>query len=389
MSGGLAIEDAAVSPDNHTTLVTDTWAPLQWGLDAIDVATAWQAGQFDTDVRVAILDSGVASTHVDIAPNLNTALCTSFVSGEAYNFTGTGFNHGTHVAGIIAAAANGVGTVGVAPRSSRSRSFPPLPGSGDFGAIISGIVYAADIDADVINMSLGAEFPRSGYIDNGTPDDPSDDVEVGANGNAALINYATSAPAHAYQKGVTIVVSAGNSGIDRDHDGSYFVVPADCSIIAVSATGPAGWASTRRHQSGRAELLQHGQSHRLRGAGRRLHVPRQRLRRRRYPGTQVFDMVFAEQSRRHGLCSAWAAGCSRSSRQRGGDHHRRHGGKMSPPAVLAALRASAASGRVTTTRMAPAASTQAAPPRNNASRATAPSTQPPSRVSAFGGAPFG
>jgi len=113
----VAIEEGAVLPANHTTLVTDAWAALQWNLDAVDAGTAWQAGQLGTGVRVAVLDSGLASTHIDLAANVNTALCTSFIPGEAYNLTGTGFNHGTHVAGIIAAGANGIGTVGVAPKA--------------------------------------------------------------------------------------------------------------------------------------------------------------------------------------------------------------------------------------------------------------------------------
>ncbi len=48
-----------------------------------------------------------------------------------------------------------------------------------WSAVINGIYYATVNGADVINMSLGAELPRRNYIDdNGTPDDPSDDMLI-------------------------------------------------------------------------------------------------------------------------------------------------------------------------------------------------------------------
>jgi subtilisin family serine protease len=346
-----SIDDAAA--DNHTAVFSDSFAPLQWGLDAIDAATAWQAGQMGAGVRVAVLDSGVASTHLDIAPNLNTALCTSFVPGEAYNFTGTGFNHGTHVSGIIGAAANGIGTIGVAPRVElvMVKVLSAVSGSGSFGGIISGIVYATDIHADVINMSLGAEFPRSGYIDdNGTPADPSDDVKVGANEITALLNATSRATNYAYQQGTTVIVSAGNSGIDRDHDGSYYVVPADSShVLSISATGPTGWAlaPATTNLDTLASYSNFGQSRISFAAPGGDAV---------YPGndisvvgpiaqfTWVFDMVFAP-SNRVGTSNrySWAAGTSMAAPHATGVAAiiiGRHGGPMKPAAVEAALRAS-------------------------------------------------
>ena len=347
-----ALDDATA--DSHTTVFADRFAPLQWGLDALDAAGAWQAGQMGAGVRVAVLDSGIASGHVDIAPNLNTALCTSFVPGEAYNFTGTGFNHGTHVAGIIAAAANGVGTLGVAPRAQlvAVKVLSAVTGSGSFGGIISGIVYAADIDADVINMSLGAEFPRSGYIDdNGTPADPSDDYKVGANELTGLINAVNRATTYAYQAGSTVIVAAGNSGIDRDHDGSYYVVPADSThVISISATAPIGWARAQSTTflDNLASYSNYGQSRIDFAAPGGDFV---------YPGndtsvvagilrpTWVFDLVFSP-SNRVGLSNrySWAAGTSMAAPHASGVAAiiiGRNGGSMKPAAVEAALRASA------------------------------------------------
>ncbi len=344
----------AATPDSHTSMVTDNRAPLQWGLDAIDVATAWTAGHTGAGVRVAVLDSGIASTHLDIAPNLNTALSTSFVPGEAYNATGTGFNHGTHVAGIIAAAVNGVGTVGVAPHAEivAVKVLSAVSGSGSFGGIISGIVYAADIDADVINMSLGGSFPRSGYIDdNGTPEDTSDDVKVGANELTALINATGRATTYAFQQGTTVIVSAGNDAIDRDHDGSYWVVPADCPhVITVAATAPVGWAldTANANLDLPATYSNYGQSRISLSApggdaaypGNDLSTVAGVLR-----PTWVFDMVFAP-SNRVGASNfySWAAGTSMAAPHVSGVAAiiiDRNGGSMKPAAVEAALRATA------------------------------------------------
>ncbi len=113
--------------------------------------------------RVAVLDSGVWSGHPDIAANLNLVLSQSFVPDEpGIDPIVNGFNHGTHVAGIIAAPINNRGIQGVAPMAEivpikvlRSSS-----GSGSFCWLISGLYYAAAIEADVANMSLGATFDR-------------------------------------------------------------------------------------------------------------------------------------------------------------------------------------------------------------------------------------
>ena len=135
----------------------------QWGMDAIDAPQAWNAGQKGEGARVFILDSGIDAEHPDLAPNLNTSLSTSFVPGEDYNVAaGFYFNHGTHVAGIIAAADNSFGVIGVAPECEivAVKVISETTGSGAFSWINAGIVYAANNGADVINMSLGASVNR-------------------------------------------------------------------------------------------------------------------------------------------------------------------------------------------------------------------------------------
>jgi len=119
----------------------------QWGMDAINAPEAWNAGYLGTGVKVFILDSGIDAEHPDLAPNLNSMLSKSFVPGEGWNIRpGNYFNHGTHVAGIVAAADNSFGVIGVAPKAQivAVKVLSEYTGSGSFSWINEGIVYAAD-----------------------------------------------------------------------------------------------------------------------------------------------------------------------------------------------------------------------------------------------------
>jgi subtilisin family serine protease len=221
-------ESLAIDQSSLPAADDDRFFPMQWGHDAVDAPEAWALGARGAGVRVAVLDSGIDAEHPDIAPNLNVALSTSFVPGEGFNVRpGLFFNHGTHVAGTIAAADNGVGVIGVAPEAEivAVKVLSEFTGSGSFASVIQGIVYAANIDADIINMSLGADIPHN------TP------------GAAELFVATGRATAYAYQRGVTVIAAAGNDGRDLDHDQSLKSFPAELPhVLAISATAPVGWA---------------------------------------------------------------------------------------------------------------------------------------------------
>ncbi len=217
---------------------------LLWGLDAVNAPEAWNAGSRGDGVRVAILDSGIDADHPDLEANLNKALSTSFVEGEKYaiDLPDGAFNHGTHVAGTVAAVDNTIGVVGVAPDAElvAVKVLSEKNGSGSFAGVISGIIYAADIDSDVINMSLGATLPKNGYS---YEDEDGNIVKVGANEIAALTTAISRATTYAYQQGTTVVASAGNDSRDGDKDGPVISVPASSAhVLTISATGPEGWA---------------------------------------------------------------------------------------------------------------------------------------------------
>lgn len=239
------VEAIPVSPEMFSNPPTsgddDFFFDLQWGHDAVDAVEAWNKGFRGAGVRVAVLDSGIDAEHPDIAPNLNLALSTSFVPGEDVNVRpGPFFNHGTHVAGTVAAADNAFGTIGVAPEAElvAVKVLSEFTGSGTFAGVIQGIVYAASIQSDIINMSLGAAIPRNCTFE--TDDGP---VHFPAVACQELLTAVQRAINFAVQNGTTVIASAGNSSIDAESDKSLIHVPSElANVIAISATGPLGWA---------------------------------------------------------------------------------------------------------------------------------------------------
>lgn len=236
--------DAVVNPPNADD---DPFFALQWNLDAVNAPEAWHAGARGSGARVAVLDGGIDLNHPDLAPNLNVALSTSFVPGESVQYDplvgGGFFSHGTHVAGIIGAADNAFGVIGVAPEVELVHvKVLSDSGSGSIGGIIAGIIYAADNQADVINMSLSGKFSRDGYVVNDVSD-PTDDIFIGAKVVSELAVAMGRATSYAFQQGSTVVSSAGNDAVNLNRTRNLIVLPAQSPhVLAVSATKPVGWA---------------------------------------------------------------------------------------------------------------------------------------------------
>lgn len=226
-------------PNPPASAEDDLFFNLQWGLDAIDAPEAWATGARGQGARVAVLDDGIDSDHPDLAANLNITLSASFVPGETFEyvplFPGDAFSHGSHMAGIIAAPDNGVGIIGVAPQAEIvAVKVLKADGSGSFDALIAGIVYAANIDADVINMSLGAPVPKDGYCDASGCVTKKEVKEL-----VKLISRATK---YAHKKGAVLVAAAGNDATNNKANNAYYL-PADAEdVLSISGTGPLRWA---------------------------------------------------------------------------------------------------------------------------------------------------
>ncbi len=207
---------------------TDPYRSQQWDFTKVRVADAWQRST-GAGVTVAVIDTGVDASHPDLAgqvlPGADFVTDTQGVSTDPNG-------HGTHVAGTIAAlTGNGVGVSAVAPAA---KILPVrvlgADGSGWTSDIASGIVYAADHGANVINMSLG-----------------------GSGKDSAMSN----AIAYARSKGVTVVAAAGNSRAS----GSPVSYPgADEGVIAVAATDSADKVASYSNQGSYVDVAAPGSS---------------------------------------------------------------------------------------------------------------------------------
>jgi subtilisin family serine protease len=177
-----------------------------WARYMVNAPEVWQGGITGNGIVVAVVDSGVDYNHLDLDANIwqnadeipNNRIDDDgngyiddirgwdFVWNDNNPMDGDFDGHGTHVAGAIAAERNDFGITGVA-YNAKIMPVRVLPdfGSGNFNNFAAGIRYAADNGANVINFSIGGWSPS---------------MEV----NEA-IQYATN-------KGVVVVMSAGNDG---------------------------------------------------------------------------------------------------------------------------------------------------------------------------------
>ena len=218
---------------------------LQWNMPAIDAPEAWDVGCTGDSARVAVLDSGIDRYHPDLMSNIDVVYSMSFIPEDPLlpdnqwdiDFAG----HGTHVSGIIAAADNAFGVIGVAPDATIiavkvltwMAHMDPPGAYGDFSWIINGVLYAStEADADIINMSLGAYFPKSGHVPEGWPPLPAREAAYYLSIRNRVLNFAS-------QQGVTVICATGNNSINLNHDHEWMVLPAQAGNgLAVSATGP-------------------------------------------------------------------------------------------------------------------------------------------------------
>ncbi|MFG2636060.1 S8 family serine peptidase [Streptomyces sp. NPDC048362] len=185
----------------------DPLEPLQWDLPAIKADKAHEKTLGSRRVTVAVIDTGVDDTHPDIAPNFDRAASANCVSGKpdttdgAWRPSASESPHGTHVAGEIAAAKNGVGVTGVAPGVKVAGIKVANP-DGFFytEAVVCGFVWAAEHHVDVTNNSY---YTDPWYFN--CTEDPD---------QRALVDAITRASRYAEKKGTVNVAAAGNESYD-------------------------------------------------------------------------------------------------------------------------------------------------------------------------------
>jgi len=141
------------------------------------------------------------------------------------------YSHATMVAGTIAAADNGFGTTGVAPDAEvvHIKVVSDQLFTSRVSWVIEAILYAAEIHADVANISMSFEWDKS---------DPD------LSGRDVAQSVALRAVDYAYQQGTLVVASGGNYATGYDGAGSYVRFTRDLpNVLGVAATAPQGcWA---------------------------------------------------------------------------------------------------------------------------------------------------
>lgn len=157
------IPNAFWSQDSHYSRQWNLKNIGQYGSSRFDIniEPAWEITEGSSDIVVAVLDNGVSLTHPDLAANVIYGYdCVLNVHGGAPNTSDD--THGTPVAGIIAAVKdNGIGISGVAPGC---KILPVRVGKGRSiytTSAISGLNWAVNHGADVINCSWGSTAPNS------------------------------------------------------------------------------------------------------------------------------------------------------------------------------------------------------------------------------------
>ncbi|MGH2793062.1 MAG: S8 family serine peptidase [Actinomycetota bacterium] len=207
------------------TAIAPAWAATdpnrssQWALTKIRAAEAWKAST-GAGITIAVVDTGIDLDHPDLRSKIGSHY--SCMGGSCEPGGDDDHGHGTHVAGIAAAATNnGIGIAGVAP-AAKLMAVKVLDeeGSGDCDDIATGIRFAADHGARLINLSLGPELPGL--------------LAVLLQGGC--ISDLEAAATYAWNKGVFVVIAAGNNGLRSVYDSE--------ALEVVGATGPDDQAAS-------------------------------------------------------------------------------------------------------------------------------------------------
>jgi subtilisin family serine protease len=193
-------------------------SPCQWDMRTINADTA-QAKATGKGVTVGVIDSGVDFTHPDLAGGIDVARSCSFINSStptadpAEVANGDCSNkpaiqdlngHGTHVATTIAGRINGIGIAGVAPEATIvALKACTIAGFCFVDSVAAALRYAGDQHLDVVNLSLFAD-PYLYYCAN-------------AADQRAMLKSLQDAARYAQQRGVVVVVAAGNEAQDLGH----------------------------------------------------------------------------------------------------------------------------------------------------------------------------
>ncbi|MEB3299172.1 MAG: S8 family serine peptidase [Candidatus Sericytochromatia bacterium] len=201
-----------ILPANFTPkfALNDPQAAAQYHLGLTLAEKAWDIQPGKKSVRLAVVDTGIDPKHPDLLPQLDPQVGLYNVFTKDSKVLDN-HGHGTHTAGIAAAAANNrEGGAGMAPGVSlMAVQVLDANGGGDSKSIAAGFIYAADQGAKVISASLG--IYRSDKV-----------IE-------RALQYAL-------DKDCSIVASAGNNGAENDPVKKPHLPSTYPGVIEVAAT---------------------------------------------------------------------------------------------------------------------------------------------------------
>lgn len=251
----------------------DPFDALLWGKEMVHAVEANRYESGDRRVSVGILDTGVDGNHPDLRANFDSRRSRNFTTdmtdvdgpcehascvdpADVYHN-----GHGTHVAGTIGAALNGIGVSGIAPEISLV-NIRGGQDSGYFflGAVTQALTYAAITGIDVVNMSFYVDPWLYSCIGGAPEDSPAAAAEQGV-----VIEAMTRALSFAHDNGVTLVGALGNNHEDLSNprndlsspdypvDAAYertidnatcFDMPVEGPhVLGISSLGPSGTKS--------------------------------------------------------------------------------------------------------------------------------------------------
>lgn len=206
-----------IIPESYVDPSNDTYYNLLWGLNNtgqairdivgdgstdVDAPEAWEMSAGSNTVIVAVIDEAVDATHPDLQGVV--------IDYKKFNLGPAAYEHGTHVAGTIAANDNALGVVGVAPNVKiMSLSFLGKNGGSTSNAILA-INYARDNGAHIINASWGGGAYSQALKD-------------------AIESF-----------GGPFVAAAGNSGVNTDSAPHYPSSYSSSNIVSVAAVANTG-----------------------------------------------------------------------------------------------------------------------------------------------------
>lgn len=195
-----------VEPDVQV-FTLDSELSNSWGVGHIGADAAHASGNKGAGVKVGIIDSGIDHTHPELAAHYAGGW--DFVNNDSD--PQDDYGHGTKVAGIVGAADDGAGIVGVAPEADlHAYKVFDAAGHGRYSDIIAALSRAVLDGIDVVNMSFGSQ------------QDPGQTFQAACDNAAAA--------------GLLLVSSAGNFGT-FDGSGDTIAYPAHySSVLAVGAT---------------------------------------------------------------------------------------------------------------------------------------------------------